>query len=105
MSLRDKVSDQASYFNDYKYYVFQKGKIKNPDSKNNIINKIKTLNGYNISSQNIRNGWNAVFKIDNSPYKGFIKDNGKLINYQCALMEYKNGNYLIVGSPIISVTY
>jgi len=85
--------------------VFQKGKISNLNHKEDVLNEIKRLNGNNISYQDITNGWNAVFKIDKSPYKGFIKDNGKFINYQCALMKYKSGNYLIVGSPLISATY
>lgn len=104
-SLKDRAIAQSSYFNDCNYYVFQKGKLENNNYNDKIINKIKDLNGYNISCENISNGWNAVFKIDNSPYMGVIKDNGKLINYQCALMEYKSGRYLIVGSPIIPITY
>jgi len=105
VSLRDKVLSQVSDFEDYNYYVFQKGRVSSQDFRHKVINEIKVLNGDNISCQNIKNGWNAVFEINNSPYKGFIKDNGKLINYQCALMKYKSGDYLIVGSPIICITY
>lgn len=105
MLLRDKVLGRLSGFHDYNYYVFQKGRVSNQDFRCKVLDEIKTLNGDNISCQNIENGWNAVFKINNSPYKGFIKDNGKLINYQCALMKYKSGDYLIVGTPIIAITY
>jgi len=105
MLLRDKVLSQTAGFDDYNYYVFQKGRISDQNLKSSVLDEIKTLKGDNISYQNIQNGWNAVFKINNSPYKGFIKDNGKLINYQCALMKYKSGDYLIVGSPIITITY
>ncbi|MDV3428757.1 MAG: hypothetical protein LIR50_17340 [Bacillota bacterium] len=105
MVLRDRILGQVSGFHDYNYYVFQKGSVSNQDFRWKVLDEIKTLKGDNISYQNIENGWNAVFKINNSPYKGFIKDNGKLINYQCALMKYKSGDYLIVGSPIITITY
>lgn len=105
MLLRDKVLGRVSDFHDYNYYVFQKGRVSNQDFRCKVLNEIKTLNGDNISCQNIENGWNAVFKINNSPYEGFIKDNGRLINYQCALMKYKSGDYLIVGTPIIAITY
>lgn len=103
--LKDKVLSLDSAFSNYKYYVFQKGKVAGSDLQSIVLDEIRALNGENISYQNIENGWNAVFKIENSPYKGFIVDNGKLINYQCALMKYKSGDYLIVGTPMISATY
>jgi hypothetical protein len=104
-ALKSRVLSSASRFSDYKYYLFQKGRVNESDFKSAVLDEIKVLNGKNVSYQDIENGWNAVFKIENSPYKGFIVDNGRLINYQCTLMKYKSGNYLIVGTPMIAVTY
>ena len=77
---------------DERYFSFIKGKISN--DSNDIFNKIEeNLYEYSIKVAEINNGYSI---------KATMKDN-EMINI--GKVNYDTGSYLIIGTPIIFITY
>ncbi|MCT8975813.1 hypothetical protein N4T77_04275 [Clostridium sp. CX1] len=90
---------------DIKYYEYLKGKVENSDIKivnEQILNVLKDYGVANIDTVSIENGYSttAYTKQYNS-----IKSNGKLIDFNYAVCKYSSGNYIIIGTPELIVTY
>lgn len=80
----------------YNYFTFIKGKVKEEfkdELEKNLYNILDIYNIQNKSSVLLENGLTGIFTTE---------ENLK-INY--SIMNYNNGTYLIMGSPIIFVTY
>ncbi|MFA9397711.1 MAG: hypothetical protein ACERKV_05520 [Clostridiaceae bacterium] len=91
------------------YYTYVKARIFNEDIdklNRGIIEYCKSRSAENIESISIGNGYSTVMNIEDENLKNQkAYDNGKKINLNYALCSYKSGDYLIIGSPIIEITY
>jgi hypothetical protein len=88
-----------------KYFLYIKSKIPN-QSINIVDSKIKTIlrkdQAIDVNSVNLNNG------ITTTAYTGLfssIKSGDALMDFNYAVCRYSSGNYLIMGSPEIIVTY
>lgn len=88
-----------------KYYEYIKAKVNNSDLasvNNKIINSLKMKKMKNIQTVMINNGFSTTLytqKLQNKIYAGNLYD----LNF--ALCKYTSGNYIIIGTPIITETY
>ena len=74
-----------------KYFKYIKGKIKNENQVNNLLNNKKVL--VNVKGLNIHNGYVGDANLTN----------GLKVNF--AKIKYNSGSYFILGNPIIYTTY
>lgn len=96
--LRD-VKDKVRYFE----YVRAKSPNEDIDIINNDILKIlKSHQASNINSISIENGYSSTaYTKKYNP----IESNGDLIDFNYAVSKYPSGNYIIIGTPEIIITY
>ncbi|MDF2503790.1 YwmB family TATA-box binding protein [Clostridium sp.] len=96
------IDKEANNVISYKYI---KAKISNDDVKvtqTKIENYLKNIGSKNISTVEINTGFSTVAYTNKyAP----ISDNGKLIDFNCAVIKASDGNYIILGTPIIDITY
>jgi hypothetical protein len=92
-------------YTEVKYYLYLKSKIKenNLSIVNDQIYKIlKTRGAKNIDTVEIDKGFSTVAYTKR--YET-IKNNGVLMDFNYAVTAYDSGNYIIIGTPTINVTY
>lgn len=86
-------------------YRYIKAKVPGDDVKttqSKIENYLKRIGGQNISTVEINTGFSTVAYTNKyTP----ISDNGELIDFNCAVINASDGNYIIIGTPIIDITY
>ncbi|MDP4177284.1 MAG: YwmB family TATA-box binding protein [Bacillota bacterium] len=88
-----------------KYFEYIKAKVNNndlSDVNNKVINLLKIKKMKNIQTVMINNGFSTTLytqKLQNKIYAGGLCD----LNF--ALCKYTSGNYIIIGTPIITETY
>ena len=78
------------------YYTFIKGKVKKQykyELEDRLFNILDCYNIKNKSNVSLENGLTGIFTVQKT-----LK-----INY--SIMNYDDGTYLIMGSPIIFITY
>ncbi len=88
-----------------KYFDYLKSKISddNIDGTNNkVLKTLKSRGASNINASKLENGYSVT------AYTGkydVIQSNGKLIDFNYAVCKYSSGNYIILGTPEIIVSY
>lgn len=106
-NLKDKFKILTVSMEKEEQRQFQYLKIKIPNDKTEEINdKIKSLlkkqGAENLDSIKINNG----FSVTAYTHKyNKIKNQGKFIDFNYALCKYPSGNYIIIGTPEIFVSY
>ncbi|WP_079422632.1 hypothetical protein [Clostridium oryzae] len=88
--------------NSYKYVKVKCMESSMINCEKAIEKTIRNDNGNNIDRIRISNGYSITALIGKGPVK---KIGDKLINLNCAICRYNTGTYLVIGSPIISITY
>lgn len=89
----DKLSKDAYNFN---YFTFIKGKLENQSNyelEDSLFNILDCYNVQDKSSIQLENGLTGIFTVQ------------KTLKFNYSIMNYNNGTYLIMGSPIIFITY
>lgn len=89
----DKLSKDTHNFN---YFTFIKGKLQNQSNyelENNLFNILDCYNIQNKSSILLENGLTGIFTVQET------------LKFNYSIMNYNDGTYLIMGSPIIFITY
>ena len=89
----NKLLSDACSFN---YFTFIKGKLENQSNdelEDNLFNILDCYNIQNKSSILLENGLTGIFTVQ------------KKLKFNYSIMNYNDGTYLIVGSPIIFITY
>lgn len=84
-------------------YLKAETSISNIDEvQNNVIKYLKSIGTENISTVKINNGFSTVAYT-----KKFVPiwDNGKHIDLNFSVLRGKSKNYIIIGTPLIDVTY
>lgn len=105
--LRDEIKGITNFWldNEVSYFQYLKAKLPNGDLDN--INKkinflLKSEGAVNLHSIKINNGFSTSAYTDRyNP----IKSNGKLMDFNLALCKYQSGNYIIIGTPEIVMSY
>lgn len=90
---------------DIRYYQYLKAKTFSSDISNindEIINILNGVNSEEINTVKINNGYSTVA---NTKYYNPIETSGKDIDFNYAVCNYKSGNYIILGTPEIIVSY
>lgn len=88
-----------------KYYEYLKCKVEISDI--NLINEqlidvLKSHKAVDINTIAIENGYSTTaYTKQYDP----IRNNGKLIDFNYAVCKYSSGNYIIIGTPELIVTY
>lgn len=100
--VRSSMDKKAANITFYKYI---KAKISKDDVKitqNKIENYLKDIGSRNVSTVEINRGFSTVAYTNKyTP----ISDNGNLIDFNYAVIKESDGNYIILGTPIIGITY
>lgn len=103
-NLQDKVESACSNHNIFCYkYLKAKSQITNVNSINNKCRNLlvkKKLN--NIETVSLNNSFSTTAYTGGTNY---IIDNNKKVDLNYAVCKYSNGNYIIIGSPVINITY
>ena len=89
----NKLSKDAYNFN---YFTFIRGKLENQSNyelENSLFNILDCYNIQNKSSILLENGLTGIFTVQET------------LKFNYSIMNYNNGTYLIMGSPIIFITY
>lgn len=92
-------------YSNNKFFDYLKGRIIDGDiySANNKISNILKQNGAtNIETVNISNGYSTIAYT--KKYRA-MKNDGKIIDFNYAVCRYSSGNYIIIGTPEIIVSY
>ncbi|MEA4825869.1 MAG: hypothetical protein VB130_04440 [Clostridium sp.] len=106
-SLRENIERIISPISENKntYYKYLKAQLPNSDLlslNKEILELLKSKGADNIHSVEISNGYS------NSLYTKIYKpknNNGELMDLNFALCNYSSGNYIIIGTPEIFITY
>lgn len=88
-----------------KYYQYLKAKVLSSDmykTNEDIEALLKYYGAHNIETVEIENGYSTVAYTGKYPA---IRSGGKLIDLNYAVCSYTSGNYVIVGTPIITASY
>lgn len=107
--LEDKIryilNRECKNIKNYRYVKAKLPNMKDEDIEKvekMVINQLKNENTTNISSIKINNG----YSINGYTQKyESIKSGNKLIDFHCIICNYDSGNYIILGSPEIRITY
>lgn len=90
---------------DIKFFEYVKAQINEKDLKktnNKVVTLLKNIRGQNIETVKLDNGYSTTAYVKkNSP----ININGKLIDFNYAVCSYYSGNYIIMGTPEILISY
>ena len=91
--------------NNVTIYRYIKAKISEDSIKTTqekIENYLKSIGSENMETVEINTGFSTVAYTNKyTP----ISDNGKLIDFNFAVKKASDGNYIIIGTPIIDITY
>ena len=105
-SIRNKIKEILSPINsnvEYSLYVKSKILSGTMDETRDVVLKQLNLNkAQNIDEVKINNGYSIIGNT-NLYDKQIIL--GKEIDFNCAIVRYSSGCYLIMGTPVIGVTY
>lgn len=104
--LKKEIEDATnSRTKNQKVFQYIKAKIPNSDISNvndDVVNILRKDKAKNIDTVNISNGYSTVAYTKN--YEP-MKNNGKLMDFNFAVCRYSSGNYLIIGTPVITTNY
>ncbi|MBE6047111.1 MAG: hypothetical protein E7213_01670 [Clostridium sp.] len=89
--MKELTELQGKNIFDIRYFQYIKGKINNIDDRLKKIESLHQIN--NIDTLDIHNGYVGRANLNN----------GERVNI--ALNSYDTGNYLVIGTPVIFVTY
>ncbi|NEZ47437.1 hypothetical protein FDF74_09545 [Clostridium niameyense] len=87
--------------------IYEYCKLKTSDksiSKTNegILNILKNCKAKNIETVKLNSGYSTICYTGN--YKPIVS-NGKAIDFNYSVCRYNSGNYIIIGTPQINITY
>lgn len=88
-----------------KYFQYLKAKVPNTNLKetnNKVLKILKEDKAENIDTVPIESGYSTVAYT--KQYET-IKYNNKFMDINYSVCRYKSGNYIIIGTPIITTTY
>lgn len=96
------INKNANNINYYKYIKAKVSKDSVKITQNKIENYLKDIGSKNISTVKVNTGFSSVAYTNKyTP----ISDNGKLIDFNYAVIKSYDGVYIILGTPIIDITY
>ncbi len=105
-SIRNKIKEILSPINsNVEYSLYVKSKILSGtiDETRDVVLKQLNLNkAQNIDEVKINNGY-SIISNTNLYEKEIIL--GEEIDFNCAIVRYSSGCYLIMGTPVIRITY
>lgn len=87
--------------------IYEYCKLKTSDKSISKINKdilniLKNCKAKNIETVKLNSGYSTICYTGN--YNSIIS-NGKIIDFNYSVCRYNSGNYIIIGTPQINVTY
>jgi hypothetical protein len=88
-----------------KYFMYLKSKMKDDNiqyANKNIVKLLKYYGAVNINTVSLQNGYSTTAYTKR--YEP-IESNGKKMDFNYAVCKYSSGNYIIIGTPEIIVTY
>lgn len=104
--LRNKLQKYiGSKYSNIKYYQYLKCKMQSGDIytvNKQILQLLKNHRASNIDTVDLENGYSTTAYTNQ--YDS-IESNGKLVDFNYAVTKYSSGNYIIIGTPEILVTY
>lgn len=104
--LKDKLEKVLSSINGrVEYSLCVRSKILSntmEEVKEEVLNKIILNNGKNTEVIPINNGYSIIANLNSKNKKNIL---GKDIDFNCAIVKYSSGCYLIMGTPEITLTY
>lgn len=84
-------------------YVKAKSRIDNINVLNNQVRQVLIKNSAeNLECIKVNKSFSTTAFIKKLDY---ILDNNKKVSLNCAACKYSDGNYIIIGTPIISIAY
>lgn len=96
------INSKANNITSYKYIKAKVSKDGVEITQNKIENYLKDIGSKNISTVKVNTGFSSVAYTNKyTP----ISDNGKLIDFNYAVIKSFDGVYIILGTPIIDITY
>jgi hypothetical protein len=88
-----------------KFFQYVKAKLPYSDISNvnkDVVSILRKDKAENIDTVKINNGYSTVaYTKSYEP----IKNNGKFMDFNFAVCRYSSGNYLIIGTPVITTNY
>ncbi|MEG0308193.1 MAG: hypothetical protein RR636_09635 [Clostridium sp.] len=104
--LNGKISEILAPINSMtEYSLCIKSKILSntiEEVKDVVLNELESYKAQNIDKVKINNGYSIISDTDIYNEKIIL---GKSIDFNCAIVRYSSGCYLIMGNPEIMVTY
>ncbi|MEG1256488.1 hypothetical protein [Clostridium sp.] len=104
--LSGRISEILSPINSsVEYSLCVKSKILSntiEEVKDTVLNQLKLYKAQNIDKVKISNGYSIISNTNIYDEKIIL---GKAIDFNCAIVKYSSGCYLIMGTPEITVTY
>lgn len=104
--LRSEITEVLSPISSVaEYSLYVKSKILSntiDEVKDEVLNQLKIYNAQNIDEVKISNGYSIISNTNLYEKKVIL---GKDIDFNCAIVKYSSGCYLIMGTPEIKVTY
>jgi len=101
--LKRKVTKAINYKNTCYIYIKAKSKMKNV---NQIVDEMQTYfvkkGAKGLKSTKINNGLSTTMYTGKYDY---IFDNNKKVDLNYAVCKYNDGNYIIIGTPILNINY
>ncbi|MFR1709871.1 MAG: hypothetical protein ACLSV2_13345 [Clostridium sp.] len=104
--IRSKIKEILSPINSrMEYSLYVKSKILSStidETRDVVLQQLDLNNAQNIDEVKINNGY-SIISNTNLYDKAIIL--GKEIDFNCAIVRYSSGCYLIMGTPVIRITY
>lgn len=104
--LKSKITEVLSPLSSrLEYSLYVKSKILGntiDEVKDAVLGQLKLYKAQNIDKVNISNGYSIISNTSLYEKKVIL---GKDIDFNCAIVKYSSGCYLIMGTPEIKVTY
>jgi hypothetical protein len=104
--LRNKLEKYiGNKYSNVRYFQYLKCKMQSGDvysTNKQILKLLKDHRASNINTIDLENGYSTTAYT--KQYDS-IQSNGKLIDFNYAVCKYSSGNYIIIGTPEILVTY
>lgn len=96
------IGNKAYNLECHRYLKAETSISSTAEVQNNIIKYLKSIGTENISTVKINNGFSTVAYT-----KKFVPilDNGKHIDLNFSVLNEKNKNYIIIGTPLIDISY
>lgn len=104
--IKENISKSMKNINkniQYSYYIKSKiASIDISDTNRKILNYLKDIGSTNLDSIEISNGYSTV---GYTKYFDAIDNGGEPIDFNYAVVTYPSGTYILLGTPIIMVSY